>query len=49
MKKYTDGERVIFATDKAYEVLYEKQGFKLVKEEKKTTQTRKTTTKKGDE
>lgn len=30
MKQYTDGKRVIYATEKAYEVLYKSQGFKPV-------------------
>ncbi|WP_315114540.1 hypothetical protein [uncultured Clostridium sp.] len=28
MKKYTNGKREIYATDKAYEVIYKEQGFK---------------------
>lgn len=28
MKKYTDGEREIMITDRAYEVIYKNQGFK---------------------
>lgn len=31
MKKYTDGKREIYATDKAYEVIYKSQGFKEIK------------------
>ncbi len=31
MKKYTYGKREIYATDKAYEVIYKSQGFKEVK------------------
>lgn len=30
MKQYTDGKRIIYATEKAYEVLYKSQGFKPV-------------------
>lgn len=30
LKKYTDGNRVIYSTEKAFEILYKKQGFKLV-------------------
>lgn len=28
--KYTDGKRIIYATKKAYEIIYKKQGFKEV-------------------
>lgn len=28
--KYTDGKRIIYATEKAYEAIYKKQGFKEV-------------------
>jgi hypothetical protein len=31
LKKYTDGNRVVYATEKAYEVIYKYQGFKEVK------------------
>ncbi|ARC85646.1 hypothetical protein U732_1118 [Clostridium argentinense CDC 2741] len=31
MKEYTDGKRQIYATDKAYKVIYKGQGFKEVK------------------
>lgn len=34
MKQYTDGERTIFATDRAFEVIYKKQGFEPVTEDK---------------
>ncbi len=37
MKKYTDGKREIYATEKAYEVIYKRQGFKEVETKKKTT------------
>lgn len=33
MKKYTDGKRVIKATERAFEVIYKDQGFKEVKEQ----------------
>lgn len=28
--KYTDGKRIIYATEKAYEIIYKKQGFKEI-------------------
>ena len=28
MNKYTDGKRVIYATERAYNVIYKRQGFK---------------------
>jgi hypothetical protein len=34
MKKYTDGNKIIYATEKAYEIIYKKQGFKEVEEKK---------------
>lgn len=34
MKKYTDGTKVILATEKAFEVIYKKLGFKILKEKK---------------
>lgn len=30
--KYTDGKRIIYATEKAYEAIYKKQGFKEAEE-----------------
>lgn len=36
LKKYTNGKREIMATEKAYEAIYEKQGFKEVEEKKST-------------
>lgn len=32
MKQYTDGKRTIYATDKAYEVLYKQKGFRPLEE-----------------
>lgn len=57
MKKYSNGNRIIFATDKAYKILYKEQGFKEVIEkdnEKETivdkpeTQKKETKKKKGE-
>lgn len=28
MEKYTDGKRIIYATERAYNVIYKRQGFK---------------------
>lgn len=36
LNRYTDGKREIQATDKLYKLIYEKQGFKLAQEKKKT-------------
>ncbi len=36
MKKYTDGKNTIYATEKAYEVIYKDRGFKEVEENKST-------------
>lgn len=33
MNKYTDGKRVIYATERAYNVIYKRQGFKPAVEE----------------
>lgn len=33
INKYTNGKRVIYATEKAYNVIYRRQGFKPVTEE----------------
>ncbi len=33
MNKYTNGERVIYATERAYNVIYKRQGFRPVAEE----------------
>lgn len=33
MNKYTNGERVIYATERAFNVIYKKQGFRPVAEE----------------
>lgn len=33
MNKYTNGKRVIYATEKAYNVIYKRQGFRPVAEE----------------
>lgn len=39
MNKYTDGKRVIYATERAYNVIYKKQGFKpAVEETEKVTE-----------
>jgi len=35
MKKYTDGTREIFVTEKAYNLLYKSKGFEEVKKDKK--------------
>lgn len=32
MNKYTNGERVIYATERAFNVIYKKQGFKPLEE-----------------
>jgi len=32
MNKYTNGERVIYATERAYNVIYKRQGFKPLEE-----------------
>ncbi len=32
MKQYTNGKRVIYATENAYKIIYKNQGFKEVKE-----------------
>ena len=32
-EKYTDGKRIIYATKKAYEVLYKRQGFRKAEDE----------------
>lgn len=32
MEKYTDGKRIIYATERAYNVIYKRQGFKKAKE-----------------
>ncbi len=32
-EKYTDGKRLIYATNRAYEVLYKRQGFKKTEDE----------------
>lgn len=32
MEKYTDGKRVIYATERAFNVIYKRQGFKKAKE-----------------
>ena len=34
MNKYSKGNKVIFATEKAYKTLYEKQGYKPISEKK---------------
>jgi hypothetical protein len=34
LKKYSDGNRVIYATEKAYELIYQKQGFKEIEVKK---------------
>lgn len=34
MNKYTNGERIIYATEKAFNVIYRRQGFKELKEDK---------------
>ncbi len=36
MKKYTDGKNTIYATEKAYEVIYKDRGFKEVEAKKST-------------
>lgn len=33
MNRYTNGKRVIYATEKAYNIIYKKQGFRPVAEE----------------
>jgi len=33
MNKYTNGKRVIYATERAYNVIYKRQGFRPVAEE----------------
>lgn len=39
MNKYTDGKRVIYATERAYNVIYKRQGFKpAVEETEKVTE-----------
>lgn len=39
MNKYTNGERVIYATERAYNVIYKRQGFKpAVEETEKVTE-----------
>ncbi|WP_164971694.1 hypothetical protein [Clostridium tetani] len=35
MNKYCKGKRIIYATERAFEVIYKDQGFKLVKEKPK--------------
>lgn len=30
MKRYTDGKRIIYATERAYNVIYKQQGFRPV-------------------
>ncbi|MGY0372480.1 hypothetical protein [Clostridium sp. JNZ J1-5] len=53
MKKYTDGKREIYATKKAYEVLYKQQGFKEIElknevvEDANNTGSKNTTTNRG--
>lgn len=32
MEKYTDGKRIIYATERAFNVIYKRQGFKKAKE-----------------
>lgn len=32
MNKYTNGERIIYATQRAYNVIYKRQGFKPLEE-----------------
>ena len=32
MEKYTNGKRIIYATERAYNVIYKRQGFKKAKE-----------------
>lgn len=49
MKEYSNGKRKIYATGRAYEVLYKQQGFKEVREIEKVEEkkdAKKTTTKK---
>ena len=39
MEKYTDGKRIIYATERAYNVIYKRQGFKpAVEEAEKVTE-----------
>lgn len=35
MNKYCKGKRIIYATERAFEVIYKDQGFRLVKEKAK--------------
>ncbi len=35
MKQYKKGDKIINATDRAYEVLYKRQGYKEVKQKSK--------------
>ncbi|EPY6430686.1 hypothetical protein L1S24_07760 [Clostridium sporogenes] len=35
MNKYCKGKRTIYATERAFEVIYKDQGFRLVKEKSK--------------